>query len=1162
MQHHALYIAETPFFADTTPPSGEIVALHGQPHYRIANVDRMPPFLMNLASSSDHWLFPASNGGITAGRIDPDNALFPYTTDDRIYDGAWNTGSRTVVRVHESGRTLLWEPLYGGAPRLYHTERNLYKSLYGNRVVFEEINKDIGLTFRYSWEVSERFGFVRKAELSNHRREPVLVELLDGLQNLLPSGLSRRFQNEFSSLADAYKESELQLPTSLALYRLSSVPTDKAQPNEALTATTVWSSGIDPRIVSLSEDRIASFRTGETDRAQEFVRGRRGAYLIEAEQELAGEDILSWYIVADVGKETSQVVELLSFLRTAEYPKENVEEDIAAGTAALIRTVASSDGLQCTGDAMSVWRHFSNTLFNVMRGGLPESGYEIDSTWLTDYIRRTSPTVARRRAEFFERLPALSGYRELLSLARAQEDPDLERLLHEYLPFSFSRRHGDPSRPWNNFSIRLKDENGNRVLDYQGNWRDIFQNWEALSLSFPEFIEGMIFKFLDSSTADGYNPYRVTLDGFDWEIPNENEPWAHIGYWGDHQVVYLVRLMEHSQRYHPGRLRELVDRPIFTYANVPYRIRAYEEILNDPRNTIDFDWELHQEISKRTATIGNDAKLLHDERGDLRRATLAEKLLVTILSKLSNFVPEAGIWMNTQRPEWNDANNALVGYGASVVTVAYLRRFLVFFGRLLGEERSQPLRIAGPVADLLRSVNTVFEAHRPALAGPFGDGRRKECLDRLGRAGERYRQAVYSGKHSASFENIPVGEIRELLANAMRYVDHTLAANRREDGLFHSYNLLTIGDTGVAVGHLAEMLEGQVAILSSGFLDLPGAVTLLDALSTSALYREDQGSFLLYPDRQLPRFLGKNTIPKERVEASALLSKMLEAGDSRIIIEDCEGGYHFRSALRNGDALEEALASVRRDGRYTELVTAETSTLRLLYEEVFRHRSFTGRSGTFYKYEGLGSIYWHMVSKLLLAVQELQIESFVQSDVPDLIRSRLRRHYESIRAGIGVHKSPKRYGAIPTDPYSHTPSFSGAQQPGMTGQVKEDLISRLAELGTVVENGRVRFVSELYRDEDFFREPASYRYFDVEGTPNTIELAAHSLAFTMCQVPIVVHAEGGPSLAITDRSGGVVKRELLELDEDTSDTIFRRSGEVRQIEVFLSKANKTGGEHL
>ena len=36
------------------------------------------------------------------------------------------------------------------------------------------------------------------------------------------------------------------------------------------------------------------------------------------------------------------------------------------------------------------------------------------------------------------------------------------------------------------------------------------------------------------------------------------------------------------------------------------------------------------------------------------------------------------------------------------------------------------------------------------------------------------------------------------------------------------------------------------------------------------------------------------------------------------------------------------------------------------FEDIFNHKSFTGRSGTFYGYEGLGSIYWHMVSKLVI----------------------------------------------------------------------------------------------------------------------------------------------------------------------------------------------------
>ena len=52
-------------------------------------------------------------------------------------------------------------------------------------------------------------------------------------------------------------------------------------------------------------------------------------------------------------------------------------------------------------------------------------------------------------------------------------DADLTRLAYEYLPLTFSRRHGDPSRPWNRFEIRVRDQQGNNLLGFQGNWRDI-----------------------------------------------------------------------------------------------------------------------------------------------------------------------------------------------------------------------------------------------------------------------------------------------------------------------------------------------------------------------------------------------------------------------------------------------------------------------------------------------------------------------------------------------------------------------------------------------------------------------------------------------------------------------------------------------------------------
>ena len=101
----------------------------------------------------------------------------------------------------------------------------------------------------------------------------------------------------------------------------------------------------------------------------------------------------------------------------------------------------------------------------------------------------------------------------------------------------------------------------------------------------------MVAVFLDATTADGYNPYRISRSGIDWEVPEPSNPWANIGYWSDHQVIYLVKLLEASRRFHPGRLEALVDRAVFTHADVPYRIATYDETVVEPIATITFDTE-------------------------------------------------------------------------------------------------------------------------------------------------------------------------------------------------------------------------------------------------------------------------------------------------------------------------------------------------------------------------------------------------------------------------------------------------------------------------------------------------------------------------------------------------------------------------------------------
>jgi hypothetical protein len=62
----------------------------------------------------------------------------------------------------------------------------------------------------------------------------------------------------------------------------------------------------------------------------------------------------------------------------------------------------------------------------------------------------------------------------------------------------------------------------------------------------------MIARFLNATTADGYNPYRVMRDGIEWESPIPTTLGQHR-YWSDHQIIYLQKLLEISARVHPAR---------------------------------------------------------------------------------------------------------------------------------------------------------------------------------------------------------------------------------------------------------------------------------------------------------------------------------------------------------------------------------------------------------------------------------------------------------------------------------------------------------------------------------------------------------------------------------------------------------------------------------
>jgi hypothetical protein len=1128
---------------------GRVVDLDGRRFYRITAYDQMPPFFMTLVGASDVWLFLSSTGGLTAGRVDAERALFPYYTEDKVTESAGRTGGLSVLLVRSpDGSTTHWQPFATLRPGDPAVQRTLYKDSLGTTLVFEEIRPDLGLCLRVTWQTSARFGVVRSCALASLAAEPRTVDLLDGLVNILPAGAGKKTQNDLSVLLDAYKRAEIDAETGLGLLTLSATLSDLAEPSESLQANVAWQVGLAAEGHLLCIDQVPQFARGGSIVPETDVRGQRGAYLVHARFTLSPGAEKRWSIAADVNQDAADVVNLRSQLLDPVQVATELEDDIARTRSDLEGILASTDASQCTGDELATIHHTANVLFNTMRGGLPAEGYTVEAHDVRTFVAQRSHATAERCAAVLQTLPARLRADELVAIAQTDGDADLVRLCVEYLPLTFSRRHGDPSRPWNQFRITLRDENGAPRLDYQGNWRDIFQNWEALAWSFPEYVESMIAVFLDATTADGYNPYRISRDGIDWEVPDPEDPWSNIGYWSDHQIIYLLKLLETSQRFHPGRLDAFVNRPVFTHADVPYRIAPYSQILKDPYNTITFDEKREALILERVAAEGADGRLVHGADGDLVRVTLAEKVLLLLLAKLVNLVPDGGIWMTTQRPEWNDANNALVGRGLSVVTLAHLRRYLVFIQGLL----SVDVEVSRELAALLTAVRDVLAGNADAVTDGFSERRRTVVMDGLGQAGTAYRETVYAGLSGAR-ELVAAGDVAELLGLAQRFVEAGLRANRRDDGLVHAYNLLDLNGETAGIRRLPEMLEGQVAILSSGLLTARESLALLGALRTSRLFRADQHSYILYPDKDLPTFRERNTFSAGSAATCPLVEQLIAAGDRSIVVRDLQGAVHFAARIRNAAGVAKELDRLSHDPTLHDLVERDRAQLLGIFEDVFRHAEFTGRSGTFFAFEGLGSIYWHMVSKLLLAVQETLERAVAECSDPATIRG-LADAYEDVRAGIGYCKDPLTYGAFPTDPYSHTPAGRGARQPGMTGQVKEEVLTRLGELGLRVESGRIVLRPTLLRSSEWTTEPATFAYQDLSGRRRTIELPVGALAFTFCQVP-VVFLRGGPWDVLAHLADGTEAHGANGmLDADLSAGIFRRDGRVASLTVSLPES--------
>ncbi|MFI3325915.1 MAG: hypothetical protein R3Y35_07050 [Clostridia bacterium] len=1051
---------------------GTFTKFNNELFYKIRNSQTLNPFFIQVASASDIWIFMSSKGGLTAGRKNADNNLFPYETEDRLHH-SYDTGSKTFIKVNGK----IWQPFENGIAK-YQITQNIYKSYYGNSVVMEEINHDLNISFSYKYESSEKYGFIKTSCLKT-LGEKVKAEVLDGLMNIMPYGVNPDLQANASTLVDAYKAAEM-VGDNLAVFSMTTQINDTPNPIEVLKANVAFNT-LKNSDVYLNTDIIESFKQSKTDKVEKQAFGKKSAYFVKYSTEIENE--LSYSFVLDAGFDHGKIENLLNYVNKSDFS--DICADIKKGTKEIIKIVASADGIQKTGDKVATAHHYLNTLYNVMRGGTFENGYDFDAN---DFIKN----ISAKNIHALDNKALLSKIEKCTTIHQLKEacksDALMYRLALEYLPLSFSRRHGDPSRPWNKFNINLKDENGEKISNYEGNWRDIFQNWEALGLSFPCYYENMVAKFVNASTADGFNPYRINQFGIDWEKPEPENPFGGYGYWGDHQIIYLLRLLKGLNNHFPEKLNEMLSLDIFSYANVPYVITSYENILKDSKNTINFDFEKDEAIENLTTKLGTDAKLIQ-HGDDVYTVCLTEKLLVPMLSKLSNLLVGGGIWMNTQRPEWNDANNAIVGIGLSMVTVYHVKAYIEFMREIFKKQNCN-YEISTSIVKWFEETLISFKKFEDKY-----NGNEKTLLDELGMSFSKYRTDVYKNAFNTK-TLINSKTILDYLTTVGHAIDYTIAKNSGE--IYSTYNLL---NQDFSVSQMNPMLEGQSAIIGSGSLGANEVSALLSSMKKD-LYSEKLRCHTLYPIVKTKPFVNKNNLNITEVIPN-------------ITTKDVNGNIHFESEITTSEIINKRTKNLNNDLKQA-LINE--------FENQFAHGKFTGRSQVMYKFEGIGCVYWHQNAKLALAVMETVQKARENGENA----AKIYTDYKNLMSGFIFRKTPSECGAIPVEPYSHT-SFGGkSEQPGMTGQVKESVIMRRAELGISVKNGQIYFDNWFIPETEFDKNDEIY--------------------ITIYSVPTIYKKSNNDIIKVTFKNGEI-KTFFKTIDVKTSKSIFERNCAVEKIEI-------------
>ena len=662
------------------------------------------------------WVFYVNRGQAIAsfGIENKNKAIMEFRPADQSYAATDLKGFRTFLRINEE---------YYEAFSAANIDKNIEREMLidKNILVIKEVNESFGIETKvtyYTLPEEEFSALVRVVEIKNIGNRELNIELVDGLPEVLPFGISNNLYKDMGFTARAWMETT-NVENNIPLFGVRTSVGDTEIVEELKSAYFYFASN-GKNLLKNVYDKNALFGTDASlQRARIFeTSGIEGvneitqytenilpcAFGIDKKNLKTGE-IFRINSMIGFSEKQEYISENIDRLMTNEYidEKKLVAEKIVNDLTKGIKTKTSSEAFDSYCE--------QNYLDNMLRGGYPLI-FENKNKQIVYHI--------------------------------------------------FSRKHGDLERDYNFFSLQA-----NKYSQGNGNFRDVLQNRRNDVFFNPEVGEFNIKMFMNFIQADGNNPLVIKGTTFKLESDfdevlkyaenkkaileeyllkkeftpgevlsfiNKNEITLNIseeefiktllyysnqyeqaefgeGYWIDHWT-YLMDLIDSYKEIYPENMEKLLfEEKTYKTFDSPAFVKARKDKYKLHNGKVMQIGALEESEEKEHLIKKRGHNYLVDVNQEIYKSNLFEKLFLLGVMKFTGLDPLGmGIEMEANKPGWNDALNGLPGiFGSGMSETFELKRVVKFLKNSLIDSSITELFLFSELGTFIKQLEEILD---------------------------------------------------------------------------------------------------------------------------------------------------------------------------------------------------------------------------------------------------------------------------------------------------------------------------------------------------------------------------------------------------------------------------------------------------------------------